>query len=166
LSSEQILHPERYPRDVPVELSPPAGIDMLPGTWQVTQQDVLGEWATLQVLSSQLPKESAQQGAAGWGGDLIFLLEPSSGELAALVLITQWDTMRDAHEYSSAFFDYAEARFGEPAHRDLTEATWVYDGGASHFLRQSNQTRWIIAPDGGMLSALQSTFKLPLAITS
>jgi hypothetical protein len=165
LSSEHILHPESYPRDVPIELNPPAALDTLPETWLLTRQDVLGGWATLQVLLSHLPEESAQQAAGGWGGDRLFLLEPAADGPAALVLITQWDTMRDAHEFSGGFFDYAEQRFGEPAHRDIAEATWVYDGGASHFLRQSNQTRWIIAPDGQTLSLLQTTFNLPLAAT-
>lgn len=162
LSSEQILHPERYPRDIPIQLAAPSALDSLPETWQLTRQDVLGEWATLQVLQRYLPEETARQAAGGWGGDRFFLLESASGGPSAFVLITQWDTMRDAHEFTGGFFDYAEARFGEPAHQGLAEATWVYDGGASHFVRQSNQTRWIIAPDGETLSLLQATFNLPL----
>jgi hypothetical protein len=163
LSSEQILHPERYPRDEPVALSPPPDLDSLADGWGVERQDVLGEWATQQVLLSYLSEDAVQKSVGGWGGDLIFLLERSANDPAALVLITQWDTVRDTHEFAAEFMNYAEARFGQPAHRDLVEATWVFDGGASHFMRQSNQTRWIIAPDGETLSMLQAEFALPLA---
>jgi hypothetical protein len=164
LSTEQIMHPERYPRDNPLKLNPPSNLTMLEDAWEITIQDTLGEWATLQVLLSHLADEGARQGADGWGGDLVFLLEDSSGEKTALVLITQWDTMRDAHEFSAAFLEYAGQRFGEPVHRDLVEATWTLNGGVSHFQRQSNQTRWIIAPDGDSLSAFQSAFNLPLTV--
>ncbi len=164
VSTEQIIHPERYPRDKPIRLSPPANLAGLQDEWDLTLQDSLGEWATQQILLNHLPGEAARQAAGGWGGDLVFLLEDDSGDRAALVLVTQWDTMRDAHEFSTEFFEYAEQRFGEPAHRDLAEATWAFDGGVSHFIRQSNQTRWIIAPDGEALSLLQSAFGFPLAI--
>jgi hypothetical protein len=162
LSSEQILHPERYPRDAPIKLKPPPDIKTSEDGWELTSQDVLGEWATEQVLLSYLSEEAAQKGAGGWGGDLIFLLENPGGDESAAVLISQWDTMRDAYEFASELINYGMERFGEPAYQDLSEATWVFDGGTSHFLRQSNQTRWIIAPDGETLSSLQSTFRLPL----
>lgn len=161
LSSEQILHPERYPRDLPVRLTSPATSADLTDGWKVSFQDVLGEWAILQVLLSFLPTEAAQEAAGGWGGDLLFLLENTTGD-AAIVLITQWDTVRDTHEFSSGLIEYGQERFGEPAHQNLAEATWVFDGGTSHLLRQSNQARWIIAPDGETLSMLQSAFALPL----
>jgi hypothetical protein len=119
---------------------------------------------TQQVLLNQLSEDDAQQAAEGWGGDLVFLIEDAAGKAAALVVVTQWDTMRDAHEFSTGLLNYADARFGAAAHRDLAEATWVFDGGTSHFLRQSNQTRWIISPDGDTLSLLQSTFSLPLGL--
>lgn len=164
VSTEQILHPERYPRDIPIRLAPPADTAGLPEGWELVLQDVLGEWVTQQVLLSHVPPDAARQAAGGWGGDLVFLLDHPSGDASALVLITQWDTMRDAHEFSGEFLEYGERRFGEPVHRDSVEVTWAFDGGASHFLRQSNQTRWIIAPDGELLSVLQSTFKLPLGV--
>jgi hypothetical protein len=163
LSSEQILHPERYPRDEPIFLEPPSSLNALENGWKVTRQDVLGEWATQQIFFKYLSEEAIQKGVGGWGGDLLFLLEQSANDPAALVLITQWDTVRDTHEFAAEFMNYAEARFGSPAERDLMEATWIFKDGTSHFLRQSNQTRWIIAPDGETLSMLQSKFALPLA---
>jgi hypothetical protein len=45
VSSEQILHPERYPRDKPVQLDPPASLDALGDDWEITSQAVLGEWS-------------------------------------------------------------------------------------------------------------------------
>lgn len=163
VSSEQILHPDRYPRDVPIALSAPPGLDALEDGWNLTAQIVLGEWTTRQVLREHLAEEVAQETSAGWGGDLLLLFETPERERVALALITQWDTVRDAHEATSGLFEYGVARFGEPAHRTPAEATWVFDGGASQFIRQSNQTRWIIAPDGEALSLFQSVLPLSLA---
>lgn len=164
VSSEQILHPDRYPRDLPVVLTSPSDDHVLAGSWESTVEDVLGEWATLQILLSALSEEAAIRAAEGWGGDLVILIEDQAREKAAAVLVTQWDTMRDAHEFAAEFFAYGEVRYGQPVHIDPVEATWVYDGGASQFVRHSNQTRWIIASDGDTLSMLQAAFQLPMPV--
>ncbi len=166
LSSEQILHPERYPKDSPVDLISPNLADELNSDWEKTVHDVLGEWATLMVLNEYLPIDQASLAAEGWGGDLLLFFYQEEDGVEALVLIAQWDTMRDAHEFSAAFHDYGLARFGDPEFSSTTSRQWAYENGISYFERVSNQTLWILAPDEQTLEVLQKAIPLPVRTSS
>jgi hypothetical protein len=165
LSSEQILHPERYPKDSPVDLVSPNLADELNSDWETTGHDMLGEWATLLFLNEYLPIDQASLAAEGWGGDLLLFFYQEEG-IEALVLITQWDTIRDAHEFSAAFHAYGLARFGDPEISSTTSAQWAYENGISYFERVSNQTLWILAPDKQALDVLQKAIPLPVRESS
>ncbi|TET97134.1 MAG: hypothetical protein E3J30_09810 [Anaerolineales bacterium] len=165
LSSEQILHPERYPKDSPVDLVSPNASDEINSDWEKTVHDVLGEWATRMVLNEYLPIDQASLAAEGWGGDLLLFFYQEKG-VEALVLITQWDTMRDAHEFSAAFHDYGLSRFGDPEISSITSAQWAYENGISYFERVSNQTLWILAPNEQTLEVLQKAIPLPVRTSS
>ncbi len=165
LSSEQILHPERYPKDLPVDLVSPNLADELNSDWEKTEHDALGEWATRLFLNEYLPIDQSSLAAEGWGGDLLLFFYQAEG-VEALVLITQWDTMRDAHEFSAAFHDYGLARFGDPESSSSTSALWAYENGISYFERVSNQTLWILAPDEQALDVLQKAIPLPVRANS
>ena len=166
LSSEQILHPERYPKDPPVDLVSPNVSDALSSGWEKTVHDVLGEWATRMVLDEYLPIDDASLAAEGWGGDLLLFFYQEEDDVDALVLITQWDTMRDAHEFSAAFLDYGLARYGDPERPSSTSARWMAEDGITYFERVSNQTIWIVAPDEYTLEVLQKAIPLPLRTSS
>lgn len=166
LSSEQILHPERYPKDPPVDLVSPNVSDALSSGWEKTVHDVLGEWATRMVLDEYLPIDDASLAAEGWGGDLLLFFYQEEDDVDALVLITQWDTMRDAHEFSAAFLDYGLGRYGDPERPSSTSARWITEDGITYFERVSNQTIWIVAPDEYTLEVLQKAIPLPLRTSS
>ena len=166
LSSEQILHPERYPKDPPVDLVSPNVSDALNSGWEKTVHDVLGEWATLMVLNEYLPIDQASLAAEGWGGDLLLFFYQEEDDVDAFVLITQWDTMRDAHEFFAAFLDYGLSRYGDPERPSSTSARWMVEDGISYFERVSNQTLWILAPDEQTLESLQKAIPLPLRTSS
>ena len=166
LSSEQILHPERYPKDPPVDLVSPNVSDALSSGWEKTVHDVLGEWATRMVLDEYLPIDEASLAAEGWGSDLLLFFYQEEDDVDALVLITQWDTMRDAHEFSAAFLDYGLGRYGDPERPSSTSARWITEDGITYFERVSNQTIWIVAPDEYTLEVLQKAIPLPLRTSS
>ncbi len=67
VSSEQILHPERYPRDLPVLFDPPALVDSLGEAWVEVLRDTLGEWGTRMTLEQYLDPSTAMAAAEGWG---------------------------------------------------------------------------------------------------
>jgi hypothetical protein len=166
LSSEQILHPERYPNDSPIALAIPDGVEALSSAWDEISPDELGEWATLMVLMEYLPPDQAALAAEGWGGDLLLFFSQEENNAEALVLVTQWDTMRDAHEFFAAFRDYGTIRFGDPEYPSTTSIQWVFPEGIAYFERVSNQTIWILAPDEQTLEVLKQAIPLPVQTIS
>lgn len=57
-STEQILHPERYPHDDPVKLIVPEALNSLASDWSLLDEDTLGEWHTQLVLNEYLKDPS------------------------------------------------------------------------------------------------------------
>lgn len=161
LSSEQILHPERYPKDAPRspdldDLSPALG-----DGWTTTDSGVLGEWRTLLALRAYLEPDEAEKAAAGWGGDTYAILAgPASGS-AAWLLLTRWDTVRDAHEFFGSFRTYGEGRFGVPR-RTTTSLLWELEASVVLLQVGNDQTLWIQAPGIEAADALRLASGFPL----
>jgi hypothetical protein len=161
LSTEQILHPEHYPSDAPIWLEVPDLASTLGGGWREIDRNVLGEWYTQLTLNTFLPKSDAADAAEGWGGDYYLAFQNEDTNRTALVLVTQWDTIRDQHEFDAAFRSYADARFGERIASSTYEASWLGGAGYALFERASNQTLWILAPDDETGQALRQALTFP-----
>jgi hypothetical protein len=160
-STEQILHPERYPYDLPVEFEPPDLLDALGEGWRELDHGVLGEWHTLIMLEEELPSPQAEQAAEGWGGDYYVAFRNDAKEENVLVLLQQWDTIRDTHEFTAAFRDYGDLRFGEALTSNATKAQWESFSGSAYFERQSNQTLLIMAPRESLALTLYQFIRFP-----
>ncbi|MBM3121584.1 MAG: hypothetical protein FJZ97_05285 [Chloroflexi bacterium] len=161
LSSEQILHPERYPKDAPRspdldDLSPALG-----DGWTTTDSGVLGEWRTLLALRAYLEPDEAEKAAAGWGGDRYAILAGPASGAAAWLLLTRWDTVRDAHEFFGAFRTYGEGRFGVPR-RTSTALLWELEAGVVLMQVGNDQTLWIQASSVEAADALRLASGFPL----
>ncbi len=161
-SAEQILHPERYPRDEPVLFESPDLSPLSDIGWEVVLEDALGEWVLRNMLEVHLPEEDAETSAAGWGGDLVLLLENTSVGEAGLLLLIQWDTMRDAHEFVSGFKQYGELRFGEADQVSSTSAVWSSGDLGASIERLSNQTLVLFTSSPTSLELLRPALSLPL----
>ena len=161
VSSEQILHPERYPKDRPVSIEIPDISEVLADEWQEIDRGSLGEWRTLAVLGQQLPMDIVDVAAEGWGGDYYLLLMNEKSESSALILLTLWDTMRDAHEFAASFIEFGIQKYGTPTEQSISEATWELDDQAVAFIRVSNQTLWVVAPDSASLELLMEGIPFP-----
>lgn len=117
VSTEQILHPEKYlntPRDLPVEVS----LGSLPegSPYSELYRNRYGEWATrlFLVTPGNFPKVGALTfdpivkepravaGAAGWGGDELVLLSRDGERGDVLIWRSVWDTKADAKEFEQA----------------------------------------------------------------
>ena len=160
-STEQILHPERYPWDNVVTLGIPDLSTLSERGWEIAYQDVLGEWTLLKMLEVYLPESEASMAAEGWGGDFVILLDnPELGAQAVLQII-QWDSMRDAHEFTAAYQDYGELRYGETTNFSTTHVEWTSDDINVLFERQSNQT-FIILSSNEDLQVLRDALSLPI----
>ena len=101
-STEQIITPGDYRRDLPIEVSvSPAPI---PGYALVTQS-VWGELGFRIMLDQALGEEVGAAAADGWGGDTYY--QWYDGEKAAFLLVYVSDTIEDRDELKVALVDYA-----------------------------------------------------------
>ncbi len=124
-------------------------------------RDVLGEWFTLLTLEEHLPDEQAEIAAEGWGGDYYIAFHDDSKGRGVLVLATAWDTVRDAHEFYSAFRDYGDSRFGERTLSSTTQSIWESRGEWNSIEIIGDQTLWILAPDSEVGEAVREVLAFP-----
>jgi hypothetical protein len=153
VSTEQILHPELYPSDSPIPVDLPDQISTLGDGWREVSRNQMGEWYTYLILAraanenARLDDTTAQNAAAGWGGDEYLVLHNDDTDSTAFVMKTIWDTPKDAEEFVTALQQYADIRFGVPANQQGNTLTWSYPGGYSSLYHSGDTTTWIIAPD-------------------
>lgn len=108
VSTEQILHPEKYlgapgERDDPVAISLPEGCPLEPRTWELVRENVLGELQVEILLRPRLGRKSSTVAAAGWDGDLFRVYRGTAEpEETCLLWASTWDTEGDAMEIAQA----------------------------------------------------------------
>ncbi len=109
LSTEQILHPEKYmgpDRDDPVAIVLPDVESLLGDGWEHVTGNCLGE-LQLRVLLGRVP--GGRAAAAGWGGDRYEVYLSEEGQ-PALIWYTVWDSELDAEEFLAAYQNYVRSR--------------------------------------------------------
>jgi hypothetical protein len=111
-STEQVMHPERYPDDQPISVELPDVAGRLGKGWVAGPQTSMGELRLsilvagnemheipeLPLASIRLPNAEA---AEGWGGDRVATVDGPRGAWVA-VWQTAWDTPADAAEFAAA----------------------------------------------------------------
>jgi hypothetical protein len=160
LSTEQILHPERYPDDKPIDVPVPDLASTLGEGWKEIDRNEMGEWYTYLILAhgldinARVDDSQAQEASTGWGGDTYVVYTQNQGDGTVALLKSEWDTQGDALEFSTAFQDYAKARFGDPILNESNQVAWEHDGGYDLFQFEGSQTIWISAPDADTANAV------------
>jgi hypothetical protein len=121
LSTEQILHPEKYR----LKLDNPMSIDLgtlKPGAgWTEVGRNTLGEMQA----SVMLKRHSGKSAAAGWDGDRYAIFEGPKGVLG-LVWLSTWDTDDDAGDFHRAYVGYQADKvsgLGKPA-KPIPNSVW------------------------------------------
>ncbi|MDQ4107873.1 MAG: hypothetical protein M3138_03580, partial [Actinomycetota bacterium] len=109
-STEQILHPSKFPDDVAEKVEVPDFAPTFGLRWRDHDVMVVGEVWLKALLNLQLDEPTAASAAAGWDGGIYRAW--SDGADVAVILSTVWDTSADAAEFSE----------------DLS--AWVSDGAA------------------------------------
>ncbi len=117
-STEQILHPEKYlAGEKPITMTAVPLTSTLGAPWELIASDALGEWRTSLLLSSgvdetaRLSEETAQQAAAGWGGDRYEVYLNPQTDQTVLAAQWAWDKPQDAAEFKQALSAYLDLRF-------------------------------------------------------
>ena len=109
LSTEQILHPEKYPKtsrkyDPPMEITLPDGMPLDSEAWKLVDQNVLGELAIGLLFRPELGRRKSERAAEGWDGDRYAVFaRRDAPEETALIWVSTWDTEKDAKQFAEAF---------------------------------------------------------------
>lgn len=160
VSTEQIIHPEKYvPFESPLEVNLRVG-PQLGGGWKRASDGTLGELDTRELLRLGDVGRSADA-AAGWGGGRYELWQregkppagcsPPCRQRDALVLSWRWDTAPDAREFEPVLRQYvARGLKGRPAGDDV----WGLDGGAVALSTGKRATTLAWAPDAKLARRL------------
>ncbi len=153
-STEMILHPEKYPSDVQVDVPLNEVTSALGEGWEEITRNSMGEWYLHLILSagdnafSRLDEETAAAAAAGWAGDTYTVNWNESTSQLAVIMRSRWDSASDADEFWKALSDYGQKRWGKPASKSGVELSW--ENTSDKFVRiyrQDGDIWWIMAPD-------------------
>ncbi len=162
VTTEQILHPERYPQDQPVEILLDDFTTFLGSGWEEIERNTLGEWYAYLMLGKPLsadwalPEEQALSAAEGWGGDLYLVYQHVENDEDVLISVSEWDTQADADEYWQAFTKYAAMRWGSSTQNTSTKKLWELTSETVLISRQTDQVLWIVAPNATLAQDLAS----------
>ncbi len=163
LSTEQILHPEKYlSSDTPIGVSIPSLTATLGEGWRLIDNDVLGEWMTYLLLSSsdnseyRLPEDVALNAARGWGGDRYQVYVKD----AATVLVVEWvwDTEADVKEFNQALKSYLDLRFGGARIDQPGGDCWSLLDQTTCLFTRDLRSLWLIVPDRSLLDRVRAVY--------
>jgi hypothetical protein len=167
LSSEQILHPDRYPADMPT----PVDLTLQPADlgvgWDEIDRGVMGEWYTALVLFSGLDpngrinRSQALDAAAGWEGDAYAVFYNASLNQTVMVLLTEWEDEAEAVEFTQAFQKYASLRFGQASGGTPDENLWDTEQGIHVLNLQDTTTAWVLAPSADLAAQIWQSLTKP-----
>jgi hypothetical protein len=121
LSSEQIMHPDKYfSYEAPMKLTVPDLKVQLGPTWKRIDSDVNGEWGCYLILDEFLNNATeSKRAASGWGGDRFVIYEGANPTDVFIAQLTAWDTPVDAQEFYEAYLKRTWKRFPDAQPSDI-----------------------------------------------
>lgn len=154
LSTEQILHPEKYlAGEAPIRVRMTDAAQALGADWQLVEAATLGEYYISHYLDAYLDRRVAREAAAGWGGDRYHIYEAEDGKLA-FALRTYWDTSAERDEFNAVQATYGVTRFGG----GNTDGCYTNEAGALCLLEVgAYETIVTYAPSLALAQALRSS---------
>jgi hypothetical protein len=117
VTTEQIMHPERYPSDDPIAIDIPDRSDALGPGWGDLDVMMVGEAWLRAMLALHLDDGEADVAAAGWDGGVYRAW--TDGTDSAVLLSTAWDSPGDA----TGFADAVQAWFDASGQRGSVIST-------------------------------------------
>jgi len=163
MSTEQILHPEKYlgTRDLPRRVALAEAAGSLGEGWKEILQDTMGEFSLGLVLNASLfpnvlPNQIQAAGAAGgfvkysgdtgkavggWDADRYALYESKEG-LHCLAWVTAWDSPEDAAEFAEVYGKVVARKYTATVKGEDGKSTRQPPGSAGFDLADWSGTRW------------------------
>jgi len=146
VTTEQILHPEKYfTRDEPQLVALPPLTDTLGTGWRLVDDDTLGEFGMQVYLAQQLDRENATMASAGWDGDRYAVYV--NGDEEVLVLSTAWDSPVDQDEFTAAYSEYAQLKYGQQGKRSGDASYWETPDQTAYLGWNGTNALIILGPD-------------------
>jgi hypothetical protein len=172
LSTEQIMHPEKYlAGEKPVSLNVPDLSTILGGAWQPIWSDTLGEFKTYLILgygvdtpTAYTPADlatlrtQAQAAAAGWGGDHLLAYYNENQNQTLLVTEWVWDTAQDKTEFSEALLQFLNRRFSNARVDRPGAECWGLVRESACIFQSGVKTLWILAPDMDTITSILTAY--------
>jgi hypothetical protein len=100
VSTEQIMHIERYTTDKPGRVEIKLDRKKLKG-WGVVYSDEMGEMGLNLMLNDNLSVDESDLASEGWNGDRLILLK--NGDKYGLIMRIAWDSEKDVGEFRDNF---------------------------------------------------------------
>jgi hypothetical protein len=165
VSTEQILHPERYPDVTPLPVELPDFLPILGSGWRELDRNILGEWYTYLLLAeplneeARLDQERSREAADGWAGDYYVIYHLDGSNQTILLLRTIWKNESEARQFSDAFLDYASSRFETQPTSGRDTWSWESNQTYTEFYLDGITTTWIFAPDAGIADLIRANLE-------
>ncbi len=165
VSTEQILHPEKYLNaEQPVTMTVPDLLPSLGSGWTLVSSDSLGELMTYLMLAygtdtnAQIPLQEALTASAGWGGDHYLVYGSETGDQTVLAAEWSWDTDKDAAEFLSSMTTYINIRFRSGKIDQPGRDCWSLNNETTCIFHTNRNTLWVIAPSMETVDAVLSLY--------
>ena len=111
LSTEQVLHPRKYPGDEPTPVADRDPTGALGAGWHRGLSNTMGEFEMRLLFVETLGRRRAESAADGWDGARYhFCLKEGLPSFVGVSSV--WDTEKDAAEFASAWAEWASRRDG------------------------------------------------------
>jgi hypothetical protein len=168
LSTEQIMHPEKYfagERPVAVDEAALAGVLTDPA-WRMLESNSLGEWTTYLILGygadvdAQLDDEIARRAATGWGGDRYQVFVNDTTGQIVLAAHWVWDSAIDARTFDASMQEYLDKRFGGTAVDGAAGECWEANAQVSCVYLNARDSLWVLAPTMDLVDQLRALFPI------
>jgi hypothetical protein len=133
ISTEQILHPEKWrAREDFARIEWPRFDERFAG-WQLLHENSLGERQWQALFRAQGLPGLAEPASAGWNGDRFAVFKRRDRDDMLLLMVTVWDSPAEAAEFAQVYRRLQAAKFDSPAvpvHLVLEEqVVWIVEGG-------------------------------------
>lgn len=138
-STEQVLHPGKYPADRPVSVPLPSGALAALEGWTLRRENVLGELNTYLLFRPALGEERAREASEGWGGDGYALFSLPGGEFL-LCWLTVWDSASDAAEFLQSCREWFRMRYSNGREGDWEGGLLIESPSVKVYLRGERRT--------------------------
>lgn len=146
-SSEQIIHPEKYlAKEEPQDIIFPLPYAL--SDWTTVRQNTLGEFDFRFLFREVLSEEEALNASAGWAGSHYLYAEKGTDK--AFILVSQWDSVKDAQEAYFGLEAYLKGRFSFAPENYGQGSLYTGENEAAIIYPEKTKIYLIFAPSGGM----------------